>query len=45
MEEIKNFTEILSEEKIIPLVALRGKTLFPKTILNFDVGRKISISR
>ncbi len=28
--------------KELPVVALRGKVLFPKTILNFDVGRAIS---
>lgn len=31
-------------EKVFPLVALRGKVLFPKTFLNFDVGRPISVS-
>lgn len=30
--------------KEMPLVALRGKVLFPKTFLNFDVGRPASIS-
>ncbi len=29
--------------KVIPMVALRGKVLFPKTFLNFDVGRTMSI--
>ena len=33
-----------SEQKIYPLVALRGKVLFPKTLLNFEVGRSISIA-
>ncbi len=28
--------------KELPVVALRGKVLFPKTLLNFDVGRAIS---
>lgn len=32
------------QEKVYPLVALRGKVLFPKTMLNFEVGRDISIS-
>lgn len=27
----------------MPLVALRGKTLYPKTLLNFDVGRPKSV--
>ena len=34
----------LSEQAEYPLVALRGKTLFPKTILNFEVGRIASIN-
>ena len=28
----------------LPVVALRGKVLFPKTILNFDAGRPISVN-
>lgn len=31
------------EVKAYPMVALRGKVLFPKTLLNFDVGRPMSI--
>ena len=31
-------------EKVLPLIALRGKVFFPKTLLNFDVGRVASIS-
>lgn len=27
----------------LPVIALRGKTLFPKTLLNFDVGRPKSV--
>lgn len=27
----------------LPLIPLRGKVLFPKTILNFDVGRPVSV--
>ena len=34
----------MEAEKTYPLVALRGKVLFPKTILNFEVGRPISIA-
>ncbi len=29
--------------KVYPMIALRGKVLFPKTLLNFDVGRPMSI--
>ncbi len=37
--------DIIEENKIktLPLIALRGKVLFPNTILNFDVGRPMSI--
>ncbi len=31
------------ETYMLPVVALRDKTLFPNTILNFDAGRKASI--
>ncbi len=34
--------EVASQLKELPVVALRGKVLFPKTFLNFDVGRAIS---
>ena len=27
----------------LPLIALRGRVLFPKTALNFDVGRPMSV--
>ncbi len=39
-------TEIITTENLItlPLVPLRGKVLLPKTILNFDVGRPISVN-
>ena len=30
--------------KTLPMVALRGKVLFPKTFLNFDVGRAMSVA-
>ncbi|MCQ2399340.1 MAG: endopeptidase La, partial [Clostridia bacterium] len=35
---IENKTEIIT----LPTVALRGKTVFPKTFVNFDVGREFS---
>ena len=44
IEEDKNLDDQLIKDKVLPLVALRGKVLFPKTILNFDVGRRASIS-
>lgn len=31
-------------ERILPVVPLRGKVLFPRTILNFDVGRPMSVN-
>lgn len=40
----ENIIKEKEEIKIFPLVALRGKVLFPKTFLNFDVGRPISVS-
>ena len=43
----KDLIQKITEDEIIkemPLVALRGKVLFPKTFLNFDVGRPISIA-
>lgn len=33
-----------AEQKILPVIPLRGKVLFPKTILNFDVGRPVSVN-
>ncbi len=39
----ENIIKEKEEVKIFPLVALRGKVLFPKTFLNFDVGRPISV--
>ncbi len=51
MEEKEKITQsekdqiiVESRRKILPMVALRGKVLFPKTFLNFDVGRAQSIS-
>ena len=35
--------EVKEQEKIYTLVTLRGKVLFPKTMLNFEVGRPKSI--
>ena len=32
------------EIKVLPVIALRGKVLFPNTLLNFDVGRPISVA-
>ena len=45
----KEIMQILASEdesgqKVYPLVALRGKVLFPKTLLNFEVGRGMSIA-
>ena len=30
--------------KVMPVIALRGKVLFPNTFLNFDAGRPISVA-
>ena len=42
MDEIKVIEQ--AEVKVLPMLALRGKVLFPKTMLNFDVGRPASIA-
>ncbi len=42
MEELEIKNQIDVNIKELPVVALRGKVLFPKTFLNFDVGRAIS---
>ncbi len=47
MEEIiKSGAEEENEkkERTLPLIALRGKVFLPKTLLNFDVGRPMSIA-
>ncbi len=46
MEEkdlIKEITE-KKQDRVMPLVALRGKVLFPGTFMNFEVGRPASIT-
>ena len=43
MEEKEIFETQEQKERIYMLVALRGKVLFPKTMLNFEVGRPKSI--
>ena len=42
-EELQNGVD-LEQAVTLPLVALRGKVFFPKTLLNFDVGRSKSIA-
>ena len=49
MDEIKKEENTIKPQtvkiiKTLPMVALRGKVLFPKILLNFDVGRPMSIS-
>ena len=34
----------IKETKTMPVIALRGKVLFPNTFLNFDAGRPISLA-
>ena len=36
--------ETLSNTIKLPMIALRGKVMFPKTMLNFDVGRPMSVA-
>ena len=47
MTNIENqleLNEIKPQAKVYPMLVLRGKVLFPKTMLNFDVGRPMSIN-
>lgn len=45
LEEGVKKTEVVDKsEKTLPIIALRGKVLFPNTFLNFDVGREISVT-
>ena len=36
-------TALVKDNLILPLIALRGRVLFPKNLLNFDVGRPMSL--
>lgn len=36
-------TTIVKQNLILPVIALRGRVLLPKNLLNFDVGRPISV--
>ena len=40
MMETNDFSGVLR----LPVIALRGKVLFPRTLLNFDVARKMSVN-
>ncbi len=43
--EDKRLEELINPKtRTLPMVVLRGKVLFPKTFLNFDVGRPMSVS-
>ncbi len=42
MDQIRINDENIKSAKILPVLPLRGKVLFPKTLLNFDVGREVS---
>ena len=44
MEEKNIITNENLFNKVFPLVPLRGKVLFPKTVLNFDAGRPMSVA-
>ncbi len=44
-DTIERQEQLTSEQDIIyPLIALRGRVLFPKTLMNFEVGRTMSIN-
>lgn len=42
-EILNDSQQIEKKDRILPMVVLRGKVLFPKIFLNFDVGRPQSI--
>ena len=46
ISESENAKDTRQEQnvKVMPVIALRGKVLFPNTFLNFDVGRPISVA-
>ncbi|MBE7086799.1 MAG: endopeptidase La [Clostridiales bacterium] len=43
LEEIEEIVEPIKSETL-PLIALRGKVLLPNAVLNFDVGRPVSLA-
>lgn len=43
-EDQIQINENAQKAKAYPMLVLRGKVLFPKTLLNFDVGRPMSIN-
>jgi len=43
MEEIITNENLIKEVVTVPMIALRGKVLLPKTFLSFDVGRAMSL--
>ncbi len=43
MPEVKNKRRILTKKMVLPLLPLRGLTVFPYMVLHFDVGREKSI--
>ena len=43
-KETKELLEIIEKDKTYPMVALRGKVIFPLTYVNFDVGRQLSLN-
>lgn len=43
-ENNENALNEAGKEKVYPVIPLRGKVLFPDTILNFDVGRPMSVA-
>ena len=35
--------ELEQEERVVPCIPLRGLSVFPRTIMHFDIGREKSI--
>ncbi|MCL2311113.1 MAG: endopeptidase La [Firmicutes bacterium] len=42
-EKNTNALQVISEEIVMPVIALRGMVMFPNMVLHFDIGRKKSV--
>ena len=40
----KNIKELNLTDKVLPLIPMRGKIVFPETFINFEVGRTFSLN-
>ncbi len=44
MENNELVVEQQNQNKILPMIAIRGRVILPTTFVNFDIGRKMSLS-